>query len=476
MKKYRLLEIIIFFSILLIFSLIPPFGSISVEGMRLIGLFVAFIYGMTITSDPWPALFTVIMFPFTGLIDMSAVLTIGFGSDVFIFVLFSLILVKYLETNGATTFVAIWLLKRKMLIGHPWRLIAMLLFVCWLISSFINAVVGLMITWSFIYQIFNYFGYKPYQKTSTLIMFGTCVMSALGLASLPWGNNSLVIFSAFTNVTGLEINYLGYMGYSIPFALMTIVFYILLCKFVFRADVTAMKNFDPTIFKAEDSNLTIEKIIALISTVILVVMILIPSILPNDSPIASLGKVTGLSGKILFIFAVLQIIRLKGERIFDFFTLSKQSTNWNLMLLVADILVFSALIGSSEAGISNFLTETLTPFFAGKSAIFLIVLSTIVTVIITNFMVNKIVAVLIISITMPIAQMLGIDLVQLGALYTVSCTIAFMLPSASQASTIFFANSAWARPKDIFAYGIVVIIVLTALAITWNLLYFSVFQ
>lgn len=73
-KKY--ISIVAFFAIFLIFSILPPIGDITSAGMRLIGLFLAFIFGMTVTSDPWPALFTIVMFPMTGLISMADVLLV----------------------------------------------------------------------------------------------------------------------------------------------------------------------------------------------------------------------------------------------------------------------------------------------------------------------------------------------------------------------------------------------------------------
>ncbi len=472
-KSKNYLQIMAFFAIIVIFAIIPPIGDITTSGMRLIGLFLAFIFGMTITSDPWPALFTFVLFPLTGLVSMTEVLTLGVGNDTFVFVLFSLVLISYMEVSGAAKFVTTWLLQRKMLLGHPYRLIFMLLFICWLLSSFVNAVAGLMITWAFIYEIFACFGYKPREKTSTVIMFGTCVVAAIGLASLPWGNNSLVILNAFTNMTGVEVNYFLYMGYSIPFAFFVIFIYLFLCKFVFRPDVAAMKDYDPTIFDSDALIMTSEKKTALYSMVALVLLILIPNCFPATSTISKISSLFGLSGKLLLIFAILQILRIKGNQVFNFSKLSKAGSNWNLMLLVADILVFSSLISNEDAGISAFLTTILSPIFVGKPAILLIIIGTVVTVVITNFMVNKIVGVLMISITMPIAVELGIDSVQMASLYTVACTIAFMLPSASQASTVFFANSEWARPKDVFVYGMITIVPLTIVVIAWNLIYFS---
>lgn len=137
-------QLIIYLALVLLFFLLPPIGTITTEGMRLTGLFIAFIYGLTVTVEPWPALLTFALFPFTGLLTFGGVLGASFGNDVCIFVMLSLVLVAYMEYSGAAAYAATWLLKRRFLKGHPWRLLFMLLFICWLLSSFVNAIAGMM--------------------------------------------------------------------------------------------------------------------------------------------------------------------------------------------------------------------------------------------------------------------------------------------------------------------------------------------
>lgn len=276
-------HLIAFFAIIAIFWLVPPVGAITPEGMRLLGLFVAFVFGLTITTDVWPALVTLVLFPLTGLVDFAGVLSLSFGNDTLYFVMLSLILVAYMESSGAASYIATWLLKRKLLKGHPWRLLAMILFICWLISSFVNAIAGMMLTWAFLHNIFEKFGYKPFDKHPSLIILVTCIVGGLGLSTLPWGNNSIVILNAFTSQTGLDVNYFVYMGFSIPYGIATIVIYLLICKYMFRLDVKPLKEFDPSILSSESQKLNAEKIIAMFSMVALVLLILIPSCLPAGS-------------------------------------------------------------------------------------------------------------------------------------------------------------------------------------------------
>ena len=474
-KERFTLHLTIYLALVLLFFLLPPIGAITPEGMRLAGLFIAFIYGLTVTSDAWPALVTLALFPVTGLLSFGGVLSASFGNDVCIFVMLSLVLVAYMESSGAAAYAATWLLKRRMLKGHPWRLLFMLFVICWLLSSFVNAIAGMMLIWAFLYEIFAQFGYKPFDKFPSVVMLGTCVVGGLGLSTLPWGNNSIVILSAFTNTTGLEVNYFLYMGYSIPYALMVIAGFLLLMRFAFHITIDDLKRFDPATLNAQSQMLTTEKIIALLAMAALVLVILIPSCFPAESIVNVWSKKFGLSGKLLAIFAILQLIRLNGKPACAFVQIAAKGISWKLMLVVCDVLVFSSLIGTDAVGINLFLAGGLSPIFQGKPALLFIILAAVVTVICTNFMVNKIIAVLMISITMPIAVTLGIDPVQLVCLYSIICTVAFMLPSASQSATVLFSNTEWVRAADVYKYGTPVILMMTAVQIIWNIVYFSLF-
>lgn len=459
--------------IVLFFYVLDPIGTITPEGMRLVGLFIAFVYGISVTTEVWPALLTWVLFPLTGLVTFKESLGFNFGSDVFFFVLLSLVLLAYMETSGAAAFTAAWLLKRKFVLGHPWRLISMLMFVCWLISSFINAIAGMLLTWAFMYEIFAKFNYKPYEKFPSLMMLGTCIFGGLGLSTLPWGNNSIVILDALEKSADLKVDYLQYIIYTLPYAFMILACFLLLCRFVFKLDVTPLKNFDPSELSQETQELTKEKAIALLSMLALILLILIPSTLPPDSAVVAFSNRFGLSGKLIFIFTILQLIRIDGKPACSFVENAKKGINWTLLMIIAAILTFSPLIGSEQAGISGYLASKLAPVFDGKPAVLFIALAAIVTVVCTNVMINKIVAILMISITLSTGIAMGIDPLQLGFLYTVICTVAFMLPSASQSSSILFSNTEWMRSKDIYRYGFPMLVLMTVIQIVWNLIFFS---
>ena len=98
-----------YIAIVLLFFILPPVAPITAEGMKVIGIFIAFVYGLTVTSDAWASMLTLILLPLSGLMGFGGLLKISFGSDVCIFVMLSLVLVSYMETSGAAAYAATWL-------------------------------------------------------------------------------------------------------------------------------------------------------------------------------------------------------------------------------------------------------------------------------------------------------------------------------------------------------------------------------
>ena len=177
MKKDKtILHVVVYCVIAALGWFIPPIEPITAEGMHLLGVFIAAIYGWSVTSEVWPSFLTLILLPFTGLVNLSQFMAISWGSDTILFIVLLFVLVAFLEATGTTGFVAAFLMTRKFLNGHPWRLIFMIFMVAWVLSTFCGNFPGMLITWGFIYKICDVLGYKPFDKFANLLVFGVAVM------------------------------------------------------------------------------------------------------------------------------------------------------------------------------------------------------------------------------------------------------------------------------------------------------------
>lgn len=471
-KDRELIYFVIYCIIAALGWIIPPVEPITAAGMHLLSVFFATIFGWSISQEVWPSMVALILIPFTGMTNLAGMIGIAFGTDMVLFMLLLFIMVAFLEQTGSTAYVAAFLMTRKFLKGHPWRLIFMLFAVALVLSTFCGNFAGMLITWSFIYKISGVLGYRPYEKFPNLLVFGVAVMGALSLSMVPWANNALVILNAYMASTGDTINYVHYLAFSIPVDVFCILGYMALCKFVFRMDVSRLKAFDANVFDAKDLEFTSARKLALGSLVLLIIMILVPSVLPADSLIGTISANMGLSMKAMLVFLVLSLIRVDGNKIFEFHKLAAKGIPWNMVVMVMAILCFVSLLGSADAGISAFLGATLTPLFTDASVIILFLLVLIITLILTNFMINMVVVVIMIAASLPIATALGVSGLQIVYLITLSCTIAFMLPAASAASCVLFANTEWIKAKDIYKYAFPTIIMMALVTLAWNLIFF----
>lgn len=471
-RDKTILHVLVFCVIAALGWIIPAPAPMTAEGMHLVGVFIAAIYGWSVTTEVWPSLLTLILIPFTGMVTPQEFLANSWGSDTIWFIVLLFVLVAFMEATGTTTYVAAFLMTRKFLVGHPWRLIFMIFVCAWLLSTFCGNFPGMLITWGFIYKICDVLGYKPFDKFANLLIFGVAVMGALSLSAVPWANNALVILNAYMASSGAQINYLHYLAYSVPFGIFSILGFMLICKVIFRLDVSKLKNLDPNIFESKDLKLTPERKITLIALAALILILVIPSLLPAGNPIRWASDTLGLAMKAALVFLVLSLIKVNGNYIFKFGELATKGVPWNMVMMTCGIMTFVGLLGSDKAGIGAFLGKIFTPLFQDTSVIAFFLLTLVITVFLTNFMINMVVAVIMITATMPICATLGVDQLQIVYLITISCTIAFMLPAASAASCCLFANTKWVRAKDVYIYSVPTIILLSLVALGWNYILF----
>lgn len=471
-KDKTFLHLAVYLVIAALGWIIPPAEPITAEGMKLLGIFIAAIYGWSITPDIWPSILTFLLLPFAGILDLNGVLAATMGSDTFLTMIFIMVMVGFLENTGTTSYVAAFLMTRKALKGHPWRLIFMIFLIAWLLSTFCGNMPGMMITWGFIYKICDVLDYKPFDKFASLMIFGVAVMGALSLSSVPWANNALVILGSYMQSSGEKINYLHYLAYSVPNAIFCILGFLALCKFVFRLDVSRLKNLDTSVFGG-DLELTAERKIALSALGVMIFLLVVPGLMPAGTAIRTLADKTGICMKMGVVLFVLTFIKVDGKKIFNFGQLASKKVPWPMMMMMIGILSFVAMLGNPATGISAFLSQLFTPMFQGTSVVVFFLLVLVITVFLTNFMINMVVAVIMISATLPLCSVLGVVPLQVVYLITVSCTIAFILPAASAASCVLFANTEWVRAKDVYKFGFPTIIMMAAVTLIWNIILFS---
>lgn len=454
------LHVIITFVLMFAFGYLPAIGTITPIGMKLLGIFLGLLYGWTMTSLIWPSLLGIIAIGMSGLMPMTEFFKLSFANTTVIFILFIFILVGIMEEAGLVSYLASWFVSRKIIIGRPWVFTFMFLFGAFISGTLVNEIAATLIFWRIYYSIAKEFGFKPYDKYSTLMILGIafCAVTAAG-CTFPFKLGPLVWLATYTQVTGEAINFVQYLAFSLPMAVLSVIAYTLIMRFVFRPDISALKNLTIDFIDPKELILTKKHKIAFALLAALMILLLIPDFLPKNWWIVLTLKQLTHPGTCILLVVIMFFIKVDGKPMMDFPKMA-HSISWDIYTLFAVILPLSTLLTSDATGIKPYLIGILSPMLSGKSFLIFALLVLLSGTIITNFANNAVLGVIYISMICPVAGMMGIDVFPIIAVMVFTIQLAYMTPAASAPSAMVFGNTQWVRAKDLYRYAAVILVIM----------------
>ncbi len=451
------------------FGQLPALEPLTPVGMQLVGIFIGVIWGWSTVGMIWPSLLGLIALSFTELTSMTQLLAIGFGTDVFPFMILMFTVMKLIEGNGVASWIANKVLSVRFLKGKPWLFIFMILLCTYIVSGFAGGpFLAAMMFWSIFYGVFQATGYKPYDKFSTLMIIGTMFAACLALVIMPFKGNAIVLVQTFNTLTGMEIDFLKYECLVIPTSILVILTYVLICRFVFRVDVSALKNFDinnGTFFDKNSLTLNKKQKISLVMLLAVLAIMMAPSILPSSWMITQILVGLGMTGRFAVIAIIVCIIRVDGEPLLDFGKIASNAVMWDAMFLAAFIIPMSSLLTADATGVKPFLVTVLSPILAGHSLLVFTALLLILAAVLTNIANNGVIAIILMSVVVSFTEQMGIDPTGVCILLMLCVQMALVTPAASPFAAILFGNKDWIKPKDIYFYGTISIFICTIVMI-----------
>lgn len=471
-SKYYLHSAIVFLFVFG-FGFLPPFDPITAEGMKVAGIFIGVVYGWSTVGMIWPSLLGLFTLGFVGIMPMAQILSTGFGTDVFPFMILMFTVMKLIESNGAGQYLANRIMTIGLLKNRPWLFSCAILIGTYIVSIFAGGpFVAAIIFWTILYGVFAKTGYKPYDKYPTLMVIGVMFSACLGLVAFPFKGNSIVLVKTFTQLAGTDIDFFKFVCTTIPLALLLIITYTLICRFVFRVDVSNLRSTTELVTR-EDIQLNKAQKIALIILASVIIIMMLPSLMPSTFFLTQWLNTLGLSGRFAVITIIISIIHVDGKPILDFRQMAANGVMWDAMFLAAFIIPISALLTADATGIKPFLVKVLSPILLGHSNFVFVALVLFLGVILTNFANNGVICIILMSVVVSLSGQLGIDPSALCVLLMLTVQMALVTPAASPFAAILFGNSEWVRAKDIYKYASIAILLCTLVVVTLGYLWSS---
>lgn len=247
-KKQYIYSII---GILLVFSgwFIPAREPITEVGMQIIGIFIGLIWLWSTSGMLWPSLLGIAALMISDYGTMTSILALSIGNYNVITCILMMVIFGLIEQYGVNDYIVRYILTRKIINGRPWMFTFIFLFAALLLSVLCNAFATLFLFWALTYKLAEDLGYKKGDTYISLLLFGIALCAALSAPVLPFKAWVLQISGIWQGLSGsMPFTYGEHLGVICPIVLLLLVCYILLMRFVFKADVEKLTGINADYF------------------------------------------------------------------------------------------------------------------------------------------------------------------------------------------------------------------------------------
>lgn len=451
------LKVAVMFLIMIVFWNMPPFGQITPMGMRILGIFIAVIYGWISLDIIWPSMIGFVAYSLTGYTTLMQALMTAFSNQTVVLVLISSILAGVIERTNCIVVLNKWLLTGKFVQKSPWFLVAAILLVS-IIASICNCgFAAIFVTWTLVLQIADLCGYERKGAFVSFMLTMVVIFNVTTGNAFPWKGGSLACLAFFEPIVG-PFEYFPYIVMSFAYLAVLFVMVLLIAKFIFRLDVSKLRLDDEVLNQLKAVKINSVQKITLFLIAAFITAMLLPTFLPKTWGITILLNRLGLPGIaiiVMFIFAILRNTDGKPVLSLD---AAHQSIPWTVVWILGFALPFASAIQSADCGIMATIMQIFTPLFSGMNLYVFMYIALFFLGFLTQVSNNVVLLALFTPIFMPICVQLGGNpyVMFLMMLHVANC--AYLTPAASMQGALIHGHEAVGK-KYVYPYALCALLV-----------------
>lgn len=470
-KSNYLVKTLIGLAIMVLFWMLPPFGKLSVAGMKLLGLFIMVIYFCICNEPAWPSVLAVVamsflvpeIYPNTTNNALYRAVELSWGYNIIIFVIASLFITYALNDVGFMNRLANWMLRRKIARKSPWAFTYAIFVVALFLGMWFDPTATLVFTLGFAKPIFEKLGMQKGEKYPAMVVIGICFSICIAFGMTPISHPlPILALGVYQKMTGDAINFVTYMGFGIPVGLICFAGMLAILRFIVKPDMGKLENTDLSTLVSEKSEPMGKRELY---TVIIALVVFGSWLLSGFLNVFAAGKpaalffnkITTLMPAILGVVA-LSMVQVDGKPLMPFEKGMKAGITWSIIVLLAALFMLGNGLAEGTSGFNATIAGVMGPFInSGVSKYFIMAIIMLVIILLTNILNNIPVVMLMLSVCIPLASSLGLSPLAVALLITVAGEMAFALPAAFPIVTMIYGDD-WTQPKMIFRCGITVMI------------------
>ena len=450
----KLLPVVIVY--ILFKFILPAPAPITPVGMEILGIFLMACYMWVAFGTGWPSVLVCLLVVISGYYSATEAIKNFFGDWMFSFLMGCMMVGIALRETGIAKRMATWFITRKFCRGRPWLIIVM-----FYVSMFI---LGLGMTSSgtctifciLMAEILTTCGYVPKDKFSQLMYCGIAWFTIYGNGMTAIGHGNFITGMGWVEeATGVSISIGQSFLICTVCGFINLVLFVLLLKFVFRADASKLVSLDIDALKASIPPMSRQEIVTAVCFGICIFMwvcndLLVPW-LPFLAPVGAFCKGLGSGVPILMCAIALCIIHVDGKPILDFNKTCK-SLAWQSCMMIAAVRFMGTLFSAEDLGISAWLNGFFGPMVSGLSPVLFIFACIFVVVFVTNLVSNS-VALVLYKVAAPLMVLVpGVNPVALGICMISAGHVAFTLPACTT-TTAYVVGLDYLEPGFMMKHG-----------------------
>lgn len=452
-EKMYYVHSIVGVALMFLFGLLPPFDPVTPIGMKFLGIFIGLLYLWSTVDMGWPIFAAFVALVVLDCMPITQIYTTAFANSTLMLCLFTMLVIMPLAETGIFDYVAAWLLKKPFLKGHPWRLTIGLIALVFIGCICHGGIAILFMVFELTYKICDMCGMKRTHPWAGAIITGAVVSFVIGGGVFPFNGLPLFIMGVFSSIQTFQWPFLQYMLFMIIMEIVIMFFYCLFIK-VLRVDMTKLREADVSDFVRElppPSNYQKKAATMLITFIGCLVVVGIVSAFPANIFTTFCSRI-GLVG-VSWVFMCLMVIwRIKEKPAYTFNIMSAK-VPWDSVFIICIGMSFGPAIASETTGISAWLYQLTAPILAGHSAFGFIMLVCLITLVLTNFLNNTVVIMLIISVIAAYVPTMDLNVITMAGMMLVASQMAMFVPGASYYSGLAHGQASQTGRKNGFLWG-----------------------
>lgn len=473
-RRYSNFQIVIIvFAIFMLFGLrfLTPPAGMTQSGLQVAGILIGGLAMWLFVGVDWPSMMVLLALMFVPDLTPTQVIAGSMGNNTAFYLMLCFMLSASLQKTGVAHRLAVWFMTSKLSQKGPWFTVGMLFISIFILSSGLSSTATLMVFLPILVEIFETLGYKKGEgaKFPAIMITSLVVVAQLAQSSTPISHAmTLIGMSSYTSYTGEEIGFAQYVGTCIPVALLALVLWFILCRFVFRPDVSRLSELDFEGIKARLEPLSKQEIVAGGIYILAIVFWILPGITSYIFPGSVANQISGINQVYPPIIGVLvmHFLKIDGKPIIEYKE-SFKAVPWSTFVFMGTLLEVSSVLSNADVGLTGWLAGVMLPVFENISPFVFILLMVAIPAIITNFMSNSVTIAIVFAIAMPMLSTIysgQVNAQLVAILITVAANFSFATPTATPPVAVAM-DTGWIDSKHLFGWGMTIAIICMLLAV-----------